>query len=373
MELRTALEAHPLVARVAVVRQADRTVAVVVPRSAPAALPARPPRIAQLLDRAGRLAPRRVLQIGIGDVELPASLSAQCTAYRLVDPSLPRVCDVLTRRPDLRRRMTVRAISSLGDLLAAPDRYDLVLVDLAAPSLSTVDVRSAVVGWLRLAGDPGAVLVANLRDPRVERLASRAGTTPGAAGWSPPALLRNLAVGPGVEAHAYPALDLTGDFDVVLRRAGAGHRTPMLRWNREVQSPEHLARLLAVHCVERVRLVGIPLAGVVDTALARRADVPHPGAVRYGYGHGVDWREVEAIGADHGYEVTFAAPLTGAEYHFDAVLERSGVPARPTPPTPDRLAPRLRRWLALRAPDIADQVDLVVLGADELAAIARTP
>ncbi len=221
------------------------------------------------------------------------------------------------------------------------------------------------------------MFVANLRDPRVERLTTwtRTGhprTTPDAAGWSPPALLRGLAVGHGIEAHAYPPLGPVGDFDVVLRHADAHPKLPMLRWNREVQSPEHLGSLLAGRGVERVRLVGIPLAGVVDSVLAWRAHESRSAAVRYGYGHGVDWHEVEAIGADHGYEVTFAAPLTGAEYHFDAVLQRSGVASRRAARTHGGLAPRLRRWLALRAPDLTGPVDLVVLDTGGLAGIAGT-
>ncbi|HEX6340514.1 hypothetical protein [Umezawaea sp.] len=377
-ELSAVLAAHPLVAQVVVLRQSGRVTAVVVPRPEPVVPSARPARTAQLLDRLNRLDPHRVLQIGIGDLDLPASFSAQCTTYRLVDLSLTRVCDVLTRRPDLRPRMSVRAISAVGDPITAPEPYDLVLVDLAAPSLSTVDLPTAVVRWLRLVGGAGAVFVANLRDPRVERLANwtrtgRPSSVRDAAGWSPPALLRGLAVGHDVAAHAYPPLGPVGHFDVVLRHAGAHLRLPMLRWNREVQSPAHLARLLASRRVERVRLVGIPLAGVVDTVLARRARESRPAAVRYGYGNGVDWHEVEAVAADHGYEVTFAASLTGTEYHFDAVLERSEATARRSARPHGGLAPRLRRWLALRAPDLTGPVDLVVLDTGQLAGIAGTP
>lgn len=329
----TLLAAHPLVAKVFVVQQDDRTVVMVVPRRQ-ARIPDQVSRAVQLRDRVLRLAPQRVLQVGVGDPDLPEALAKHCAVYRLVEP--------------------LRAAEALK-----MDQYDLVLLDLAAPKLSTLDIPAAVLAALSRAG---AVFVANLRDPRVERLESwtRTGeprSTPDAAGWSPPALVRGLADVPGVEVHAYPPLGPVGDFDVVLRHAGEAAKVPMLRWNREVQSPAHLSRLLEERCVERVRLVGIPLAGVVDSVLAWRENAPRSAAIRYGFGVGVDWREVEAISADHGYDVTFVASLTGTEYHFDAVLERSGRPPRRPP---DQLAPQLRRWLAERAPDIGP-VDLAVL------------
>jgi hypothetical protein len=366
--LRSALAAHPLVAQVVVLHRAGRAMAVVVPRKHPAGYPARSPRVDELLGRIGRLAPERVLQIGIGDVELPAALSAQCAGYRLVDPSVPRVCDVLARRPDLRLRSQVRAMPAAIDALASAELNDLVLIDLAAPSLSTLDIPAAAGAALRLVHRAGAVVVANLRDPRLERLASwiHTGTplsTPDAAGWSPPAVLRALAAAL-VDAHAYPPLRLAGEFDVVLRNATGRTRVPVLRWHRDLHSPAQLARLLGQRTVERVRLVGIPLAGVVNGVAAWRASAePRSGTIRYGLGIGVDWRVVEAIGAEHGYLVTFSASLTGAEYHFDAIVERQAAAQRPPGPAAERLTVRLRRWLGLRSPGMAGPVDLVVLDA----------
>lgn len=243
----------------------------------------------QLADRITRLSPQRVLQVGIGDPHLPEELEQQFPVFRVVEP-------------------LVAAEALLTN------HYDLVLLDLSAPSLSTLDIPAAVLAALSRSR---AVFVANLRDPRVEWLASR--TTHNAAGWSAPALMRGLADVPGVEVHAYPPLGPDGDFDVVLRHASEARKVPMLRWNREVGSIDHLRTLLSQRCVERVRLVGIPLAGVVELVPPQRA------SIRYGFGAGIDWREVEAICADHGYDVTFVASLTGTEYHFDAVLELRGV------------------------------------------------
>ncbi|GLZ31518.1 hypothetical protein Lesp02_37060 [Lentzea sp. NBRC 105346] len=189
----------------------------------------------QLCARIGSLAPRRVLHIG------DARLAVAAEHYRLVSAS---------ERVHARR----------GD-------YDLVLLDLTARGASTLDIPATVTAGLGLVGHEGAVFVANL----------------GAAGWSPSALLRGL--GPGVEVHAYP------DFDVVLRHSQRVAGAPMLRWNHELHAASHLARLLADRSVERVRLVGVPLAC---------------------------WHEIDAICAEHGYEV---ASSTGTQYHFDAVLE----------------------------------------------------
>ncbi|WP_158853293.1 hypothetical protein [Saccharothrix deserti] len=362
--VRAALLAHGSVAQVVVRRHRGRLVAVVLPRDDEhlARRPATPTELA--LDRVARLAPRRVLHIGIGGMELPTALSAQCVGYDLVDPSVPKVCEVLAGRPDLRQRLRLLAAPPTVDVFADEEPYDVVLLDMAAPSLSVLDVPTTAVDLLRLVHTAGAVFVANLRDPRLERLANqlrtgRAKSTPDAAGWSPPAVLRAIAQrAPWTEAHAYPLLGPLPEaatYGLLLRPARTVVKVPLLRWGRDLHSTAQLAQLLAGRGVERLRLIGIPPAGVADIPAARRPGSGRPRAA-------VDWREIDAVAAEHRYRVTPVASLTGAEDRFDVLVERKTEQDGRRPG--GGLAARLRAWLAVRLPEHSAAVDLVVLGDD---------
>jgi len=281
-------------------------------------------RTGQLLDRLRRLPARRVLHVGGGDQasdlvrDLAAALAGRCSRYDVVDAA------------------------SCADGYP-PGRYDLILLDLAPPrraAAGTVDPVHAAASALGRVKPDGAVFVADMRDPRLERLVSWARTgrpecRHDPACWSPAAILRALDVAaPAARVHVYPPLGpLTGPaasagFDVVVRppqQAGDGRaaaRPPLpLRWGREVLDSGQLSRLLSRRGPDRVRIVGIPLRGVVETAADRLAEEPWvPGRRRLGAG--VDRTELEAAGAEHGYLLTYTASLTGAVYHFDIVLER---------------------------------------------------
>ncbi|ATE54997.1 hypothetical protein [Actinosynnema pretiosum] len=286
-----------------------------------------------ILDRVARAGPTRVVQLGLGDPDLAVALATAHLEYLLVEPSTQRASDALARRPDLRRRCRTRMAGTLGRA-ALGGGPDAVVVDLAAPSLSTTPLTTLVPQLSAALRAGGTVLLANLRDPRVERLLRWAGdgaatSTADAAGWSPPALTRALLT-LGVPAHVYPPLG-TAAYDALLGRAAPTGSGPPLRWGRELGSTSHLARLLATGRVDRARVVGVPVAATAEALASWQA---HLGRQGRRPGAGVRWSRVRAIAAEHGYEATPVASLTAAEHHFDVVLER--VAPRDTAPVAPR-------------------------------------
>lgn len=363
--VRAALLAHGSVAQVVVRQHKGRLVAVVLARAAEPVRRRPTTAIGLALDRLARLAPQRALHLGIGDMDLSAALSAHCADYELADPSVDKICEVLAGRPDLRQRVRLSAAHPTVDVFAAKKPYDVVLLDAAAPSLSSLDVPGTAVGLLRLVRGDGVVCVVNLRDPRLERLANllrtgRAESTPDAAGWSPPAVQRALAGrAPWADWQAHVLLGplpAAATYHLLLRPARTTTKTPLLRWGRDLHSPAQLDRLLSGRGVARLRLIGLPAAGV--------ADVVPPGWAMCGRARtAVDWWDIDTVAAEHGYRTTPLASLTEAEELFDVLVERQDSSGRPSPG--GGLAARLRAWLAVRLPGLAAEVDLVVLGEDE--------
>ncbi|MFD4636539.1 hypothetical protein ACFWN2_04435 [Lentzea sp. NPDC058436] len=363
--VRAALLAHGSVAQVVVRQHNGRLVAVVLPGPAEPVQRRSTTAIGLALDRLARLAPRRALHLGIGDMDLSAAFSAQCADYELADPSADKICEVLARRPDLRQRVRLSAAHPAVDVFAAKKPYDVVLLDAAAPSLSCLDVPGTAVDLLRLVRGGGAVFVVNLRDPRLERLANllrigRAESTPDAAGWSPPAVQRALAGrAPWVDWQSHlllGPLPAAATYHLLLRPARSNAKTPLLRWGRDLHSMAQLDRLLSERGAVRLRLIGLPAAGVADIVLpGRTAERRRRTAV--------DWRDVDTVAAEHGYRTTPLASLSESEALFDVLVERQDPAGRPR--LGGGLAARLQAWLAVRLPGLAAQVDLVVLGEDD--------
>jgi amino acid adenylation domain-containing protein len=330
--------------------------------------------------RIGELAPRRVLEIGVGSGLLLAPLAPHCEAYWGTDLS-PEAIDALTGHlaalPEPAGRVTLTA-GPAHDVDGLPRGYfDTVVLNSVIQYFPDAGYLERVIRrCLRLLAPGGAIFIGDVRNLRLLTCLRAAAVAAGADGGTAPraavdhavAAERELLLAPeffGRLAEALPeigAVDLRLKegvhhneltryrYDVVLhtgtRPAGPAQR--YVRWGTDVTGPDGLAALLATERPAALRVTGVPNARLTaDLAALRRvyADpaaapgVPDEGAAAGPGLPAVDPQEALERAGDAGYRCAATWPAGGGgDGLMDLVLvdgeRHPGVPLETWPPPP---------------------------------------
>ncbi|MBW8480961.1 non-ribosomal peptide synthetase [Actinomadura parmotrematis] len=283
------------------------------------------------LDAVRALAPRRVLEIGVGTGLLMSRLAPDADDYWATDLSAPLIDTLrgqVAAEPALAGRVTLRA-QPAHDLSGLPrGHFDTIVLNSVAQYFPSAAYLAGVLrGALELLAPGGSLFVGDLRNLRGARAfqtaiqltgADAAADAPALRAAADRALLleKELLVDPALpEALALPGV--TG-VDVRVRRGRAHneltrHRfdavlhtgpvtdasgLPALRWGADVRDLDGLAARLADGAPVRVR--NVPNARMVGESAARRAladDVTAAAALRaLAAPGGVDPEDLHALG-----------------------------------------------------------------------------
>ncbi|WP_462189003.1 non-ribosomal peptide synthetase, partial [Frankia sp. CcWB2] len=337
---------------------------------------------AATLDRIRALAPRRVLEIGVGTGLLLGPLAPECKAYWGTDFAAPVIAKLraeLATDPDRFGRVELRhQAAHLTDGLPT-GFFDTVVVNSVIQYFPSAGYLASVLrGALDLLAPGGSLFVGDVRDlGRLRAFHSavelaRPGPRPGpdparlAAAVDRRLLLeKELVVSPAFFLDLAAQADLEVSvrvkrgrhrdeltrhrYDVVLRRPapvdGARAVEPLtpawdvLAWDVDVDSVEALGALLRGRLPERVRLTAIPDARIAAELAAAGLCTEAGLCAEAGEAAAVDPHDVYALADALGYEAALA-PRPGDPGRLDAVFVRgSGRPALPvTRPAADPAA-----------------------------------
>ncbi|WP_203997172.1 non-ribosomal peptide synthetase, partial [Virgisporangium aurantiacum] len=337
---------------------------------------------ASTVDRIRSLAPRRVLEIGVGTGLLLSKVAPHCETYWGLDLSplaianLRREVDAV---PALAGRVELRA-QPAHDLSGLPTGFfDTVVINSVAQYFPSarylVDVLRSAVDLL---APGGAVFLGDLRNLRLLRHLRTAVELGRRGADADPAEVL-AAVDRAVERESellldpdlFPALaqvvtgigdvelftrrgaehnELTRHrYDAVLRKGSPSDPAPeaVLRWGIDVDSRDFLAAWLGEWRPTRVRVTGVPNARLAGEVAATRAlaggDVAAAVVALVTAPAAPDPEEFPALGADLGYAVALTWTGDADDGRLDVVFDTGRaagryLPAGPVPPVPDRYA-----------------------------------
>ncbi|HET6711443.1 non-ribosomal peptide synthetase, partial [Amycolatopsis sp.] len=338
------------------------------------------------------LAPRRVLEIGVGSGLLLAQLAFECTTYWGTDfsaPSIAALQERVDRFPDLAGRVELR-VRSAEDFTGLPTGFfDTIVINSVVqyfPSAAYLD--EVLRGCLALLRPGGVIFVGDLRSLSLRRtfatgvaLAAEPDAGPAALRQRVDRIIRlekELLVDPaffaaygadcGVEVNVKRGRhhnELTRyRYDVAVRKGAAGQPLPQrtVRWGQDVATLGDLRAALD----GRLRVTGIP-----DARLATEGGVP-------AVADPVEPAALYELADAAGYRLQLAWADSGEPRVLDAVFVPPGQPAhsvhsggRPARACTNEPAARsgqadlvdeLRASLAGQLPEYMVPRDFVVLG-----------
>ena len=312
---------------------------------------------AEVCDRIRSLAPRRVLELGVGNGLVLAAIAPECDEYWGTDLSsaaVDRLHDRISRSPGLmdRVRLAARPAHDLSDLPRG--RFDTVVINSVVQYFPGHGYLTEVLDGARdLLADGGAIFVGDVRDVRLLRH-QYACMVAGAAPGGDRAVLREaiaarsardeeLSVHPDFFSSLADPERWAGDvefhlkrsrfwnemtkyrYDVVLRpfaprRIGAAdHRT--LRWGTDLADLNGLDRVLTAERPRSVTVSGVPNRRIsADQAVLDWLDGLEPAIATAMNGQEPD--DFYRIGEVNAYDVNAVTSLSSGLETFD-VMYRS--------------------------------------------------
>ncbi|MEV0696793.1 amino acid adenylation domain-containing protein [Saccharopolyspora sp. NPDC050389] len=322
------------------------------------------------VERVASLAPKRILEIGVGTGLLMSQLAPMCESYWATDFS-PVVVEALRDRLDgdagyANVELLCQPAHVFDDLPTA--FFDTILINSVVQYFPSVDYLVEVLTEaVRLLRPGGAVFVGDVRNLRLLRCFATAVELSRTDGSTAPSVLRRsveqnilqekeLLVAPDFFARLRDVVDGVDEIDVRIKR-GAGHNELAryrydailrkaadvagptgdvaelieLRWGRDVRDFTGLRELLSGTRPERLRVSGIPNARLTTDLAAVRAvehgaDVESARAelVRDVAGVEPDPEEFHELAEEIGYRVALTWSRVAEE--LDAALVRSDIP-----------------------------------------------
>ncbi|MFD4907803.1 amino acid adenylation domain-containing protein [Kitasatospora purpeofusca] len=290
------------------------------------------------VERIRALAPRRILEIGVGTGLLLAHLAPTCDSYWGTDIS-PQVIGRLRRQvreADLRTPVELRT-QPAHDLNALPaDFFDTVLLNSVAQHFPDADyLRDVLLQAVRLLAPGGAVFVGDVRNLRLSEHLHAGVQSARADADVPPAELRRriaravahdreLQLDPDFFARAGDWLPGLSGVDLRLKRGDYGNElsryrydvvlhtvgrsvypvcaAPGWRWGTDITGLRELRARLAARRPDQIRLTGVPNARLAGS---RAPALRHLRALGY--------RTLETWSADGGAEVMDVVLVRGRD------------------------------------------------------------
>ncbi|WP_240686850.1 non-ribosomal peptide synthetase [Amycolatopsis suaedae] len=328
------------------------------------------------VERIRELAPRRVLEIGVGTGLLLGRLAPEVEAYWATDfaaPVIEKLRTELAADPELASRVELRC-QRADDLSGLPEgRFDTIVINSVVQYFPSADYLTHVIaGAVRLLAPGGALFVGDVRNLRlIEAFHTEVQL---AKGVSPAALRAAVDRGVAMEKELLLDPDYFAALEDRLPGVRVEIRTKRARYHNELSRYRYDV-VLRKNPADVVELAGLPRR---EWHGQLRDELGEVDAVRVGpipdarLGQGVEQEDLHRLGAELGYRVH----VTWTDGGLDAVFLRDDrptgglyLPAGSVPLANDPSAGRgaaaltaeLRAALAESLPDYMVPAALVVL------------